>query len=134
MSPVDGICFVNPGQANVVDGHMLGFMQISKPVRKHASPADRQRILQAYRHTPLSQREFATQVGASVATLNQWRRQSAAPPPPERPQFVALPNLLPNPTPGPIYCLVFPSGLALEVRHGFTAQELAMWLQLLPRL
>ena len=109
-------------------------MQISKPVRKHASPADRQRILQAYRHTPLSQREFATQVGISVATLNQWRKQSAAPPPPERPQFVALPNLLPNPTPGPIYCLVFPSGLALEVRHGFTAQELAMWLQLLPRL
>ncbi len=67
-------------------------MQISKPVRKHAPLVDRQGILQAYRHTPLSQREFATQVGISVATLNQWRRQSSAPPPTDRPQFVALPN------------------------------------------
>ena len=109
-------------------------MQISKPVRKRVSLASRQRILQAYRHTTLSQREFAAKVGISVATLNKWRKQSSAPSPPDRPQFVALPNLLPNPTPGPIYRLVFPSGLALEVRHGFTAQELAMWLQLLPRL
>ncbi len=92
----------NPCQANSRGGRKLGLMQISKPVRQHAAPADRQRILQAYRHTPLSQREFATQVGMSVATLKLWRKQSTAPPPPERPQFVALPNLLPNPTPGPI--------------------------------
>ena len=108
-------------------------MQISKPVRKRASRASRQRILRAYRHSTLSQREFAAKVGISVATLNKWRKQSSAPPPPDRPQFVALPNLVPKPTPGPIYRLVLPSGLALEVRNGFTAQELATWLELLPR-
>ena len=108
-------------------------MHISKPARKHLSLARRQRILQAYRCTALTQREFAAQVGISVATLNKWRKQSSAPPPPDRPQFVALPNLVPKPTPGPIYRLVLPSGLALEVRNGFTAQELATWLQLLPR-
>ena len=108
-------------------------MQISKPFRQRASLASRQKILQAYRHTTLSQREFATRAGISVATLNKWRKQSSAAPPPDRPQFVALPNLVPKPTPGPIYRLVFPSGLALEVRNGFTAQELATWLELLPR-
>ena len=81
----------------------------------------------------MSQREFATQVGISVATLTKWRKQSSATPPPDRPQFVALPNLVPKSTPGPIYRLVLPSGLALEVRNGFTARELATWLQLLPR-
>ena len=109
-------------------------MQTSKPVRKHASLASRQRILRAYRLTTLSQREFAAKVGVSVATLTKWRKQPAAPPPPDRPQFVALPNLVPKATPGPIYRLVLPSGLALEVSNGFTAQELATWLQLLPRL
>ena len=108
-------------------------MQISKPIRKHAALASRRRILQAYRLTPLSQREFAAKVGISVATLNKWRKQASAPPLPDRPQFVALPNLVPKPTPGPIYRLVLPSGLALEVRSGFTARELATWLQLLPR-
>ena len=108
-------------------------MQISRPVRKHASPARRERIVQRYRTTQLTQGDFAAHAGISVSTLHKWLRQTPAKTP-DKPRFIALPNVIGAPVSGPAYRLVFPSGLALEVRAGFTSQELAAWLQLLPTL
>ena len=110
----------------------LGFMQISKAVRKHASPARRREVLENYRQTHLNQRDFAAQAGISVSTLHKWLQTSPVVAASDLPQFVALPNVVPRPTPGPDYRLVLPSGIALEVRTGFTARELATWLELLP--
>ena len=103
-------------------------MQISRPVRKHSSPARRERIVQKYLTTQLTQGDFAAQAGISVSTLHKWLRQSASAKPADEPRFIALPNVLSGPVSGPTYRLVFPSGLALEVRAGFTTQELAAWL------
>ena len=105
-------------------------MQISRLVRKHASPARREAILRRYRNTRLTQRDFAAQAGISVSTLLKWLQKASLGKPLDK--FIALPNVLTAPAVGPVYRLVLPSGTALEVRSGFTAQELATWLQLLP--
>jgi hypothetical protein len=107
-------------------------MQISRPVRKHASRARRERIVQSYRTTQLTQRDFAAQAGISVSTLHKWLQQAASAQPTAKPRFIALPGVVAAPMAGPTYRLVFPSGVALEVRAGFTEQELATWLQWLP--
>ena len=44
-------------------------MQNSSPVRKHSTPAQREKILQAYQRSQLTQKEFAREVGVGVSTL-----------------------------------------------------------------
>ena len=101
-------------------------MQNKSPVRKYSTPAQREKILQTYQRSQLTQREFAAQAGIGVSTLavNQAGGSS----------FVAVPNLLPVPSAGPAYRLQWPAGLSLEVRSGFSSGELATLLQLLPSL
>jgi hypothetical protein len=82
----------------------------------------------------LTQRDFAAQAGISVSTLHKWLQQKATAKPAVRPRFIALPNVVATPMSGPPYRLLFPSGVVLEVRAGFTDQELAAWLRLLPAL
>jgi len=82
----------------------------------------------------LTQKEFATQAGLSVTTLQAWRRKA----PDHRAwtgsAFVAVPNLLSASPAPPAYRLQWPGGLSLEVRAGFVSEELAALLQLLPAL
>ncbi len=91
-------------------------------------------MVQKYLTTQLTQRDFAIQAGISVSTLHKWLRQSATAKPTDKPRFIALPHVLAAPMAGPTYRLVFPSGVALEVRAGFAEPELATWLRLLPAL
>jgi len=108
-------------------------MENSKSVRKHRTPARREEILQDYRQSQLTQERFAAQVGISVSTLQAWLRKK--PVGDARPAaFVAVPNLLASLPAAPAYRLQWPSGLALEVRAGYCAQELAALLRLLPAL
>jgi transposase-like protein len=109
-------------------------MQNSRPVRKHRSAAQRQSILQDYRQSQMTQKEFAVQAGVSVSTLQAWLRKG-----PRRPDvggsvFMAVPNLLSAAPTAPAYRLQWPGGLNLEVRSGFSSQELGALLQLLPKL
>jgi transposase-like protein len=109
-------------------------MQNSRPVRKHRSAAQRQSILQDYRQSQMTQKEFAVQAGVSVSTLQAWLRKG-----PRRPDvggsvFMAVPNLLSASPTAPAYRLQWPGGLNLEVRSGFSSQELGALLQLLPKL
>ena len=101
--------------------------------RKHFTAEQREKILQSYRGSSLTQKEFAAQAGVSLSTLQAWlRKASDAQGPP--PGFVAVPNLLAaRPAPA-AYRLQWPGGLALEVRSGFAAEELAALLQRLPPL
>jgi transposase-like protein len=108
-------------------------MQNKSPVRKYSTPAQREKILQSYQRSQLTQREFAAQAGIGVSTLAVWLRKAAVNQAGGS-SFVAVPNLLPVPSAGPAYRLQWPAGLSLEVRSGFSSGELATLLQLLPSL
>jgi hypothetical protein len=109
-------------------------MQKSTFVRKHRTPVQREELLQDYRQSRMTQREFAAQAGLSVSTLQAWLRKRPARQASEGPAFVAVPNLWSASPAAPAYRLQWPEGLSLEVRSGFSAQELAALLQLLPKL
>jgi hypothetical protein len=109
-------------------------MQTSFVRRKHSSAIQREKILDFWRTTALTDKEYAIQAGVAVSTLHAWRRQAAGQSPKTRPTFVAVPNLLAANPPGPDYRLHWPGGLSLEVRTGFAPAELAALLQLLPAL
>ena len=100
-------------------------------VRKHLTAGQRQSVLDAYRRSRLSQREFAAAAGIGVSTLQLWLRKAAAQPGPQPGAFVQVPNLL-APAPGPaVYRLHLPGGIDLEIDSGFRPEELASLLQLL---
>ena len=109
-------------------------MPHSLPRRKHMTPAQREKILRAWRASTLPDQAFAAQAGVGVSTLHAWRRRVAARPAGLRTPFVAVPNLLAAGPPAPAYRLQWPGGLSLELRAGFAAGELAALLQLLPAL
>jgi hypothetical protein len=108
-------------------------MQDSTGARKHSTAEQREKILQGYQESSLTQKEFVAQAGISLSTLHLWLKKGPAPKRPES-RFVAVPNLL-SARPAPAaYQLQWPGGLTLEVRSGFAAEELATLLQLLPPL
>ena len=109
-------------------------MRTSLSVREHLTPVQRQKVLEAWQSSPLTDKEFAAQAGVGVSTLHAWRRRSAARPPGRPATFVAVPNLLAAVPVAPVFRLHWPGGLSLEVRSGFAAAELAAVLQLLPAL
>jgi hypothetical protein len=104
------------------------------PPRKHLTPDEREKVLQGWRVSPLTDQEFAAQAGVGVSTLHAWRRRLAVRPPGRAATFVAVPNLLAAPPSGAAYRLHWPGGLSLEVCSGFAPAELAAVLQLLPAL
>jgi len=106
-------------------------MQDSSRIGKHATPAQREKILQAYRRTQLTRRDFAAQSGISVSTLAGWLRR-ADDSGKGGSRFVAVPNLLAAAPVAAAYRLQWPGGLSLEVRAGFAPGELAALSQLLP--
>jgi hypothetical protein len=110
----------------------MGAMQNSSPVRKHSTPAQREKILQAYQRSQLTQKEFAREVGIGVSTLAAWLRKGAVKGG-DGSSFVAVPNLLPALSTGPSFCLQWPGRLSLEIHPGFSSAELAALLQLLPK-
>jgi len=81
----------------------------------------------------MTQKEFATQAGVCVSTLQAWLRKAPDRQPAAGSVFVAVPNLLSAPS-APAYRLQWSGGLSLEVRSGFSPQELGALLQLLPKL
>jgi len=106
-------------------------MQSSSTVRKRHTPAQREKILGAYRRSRVSQREFCAQAGIGLSTLQLWLRKSArgaaAPA-----GFIELPPVNAAPTPGSMYRVHFRNGTVVEVGAGFGAEELRALLQLLP--
>jgi hypothetical protein len=107
-------------------------MQDSSHVRKHPTAAQREKILRAYGRSQLPQKEFAVQAGIGVSTLAAWLRKAAIKKEGGS-SFVAVPNLLSAAPATPAYRLQWPGGFSLEVRPGFSAQELGALLQLLPK-
>ena len=100
-------------------------------------PAPKETLLQA-----LKQRRMAAILLLGVAsglpfnltlsTLQAWLRKASASPAGGGSVFMAVPNLLSASPTAPAYRLQWPGGLSLEVRSGFSSQELGALLQLLP--
>ena len=109
-------------------------MQDSTQVRKHRTSTQRESILQDYRRSQMTQKEFAARAGLSISTLQAWLRKAPARQPANDSVFVAVPNLLSASPAAPAYRLQWSGGLSLEVRSGFSPQELGALLQLLPKL
>jgi hypothetical protein len=108
-------------------------MQDSTRVRKHRTPAQREKLLGDYRRSQMTQKEFAGHAGLSVSSLQAWLRKTPARAASEGPAFVAVPNLFSASPAPPAYRLQWPGGLSLEVGSGFSPQELGALLQLLPK-
>ena len=107
-------------------------MQKSSRPRKHWTAEERKNLLQSFRRSSLTHKKFALHAGVSVSTLYAWLRKATVNKESGRSAFVAVPNLL-SPVPAaPAYRLQWPDGLSLEVRAGFSSEELAVLLQLLP--
>jgi len=82
----------------------------------------------------LTQKVFAAQVGISCSALNSWLRRAPTNDESNRPQFVAVPNLLATGPGSAAYRLQWPDGFTLEVVAGFAAPELSALLQVVRRL
>jgi DNA-binding transcriptional regulator YiaG len=105
-------------------------MQTSSTVRKRLTSAQRDKILSTYRRSRLAQREFASQAGIGLSTLQLWLRKAAALPTGPT-AFVQVPNLLAQTPAAAVYRLHLAGGMILEIDSGFQSEELSALLQLL---
>ncbi len=107
-------------------------MQTTSLVRKHSTPAQRDKILRRYQRSQLTQKEFAAQAGIGVSTLQSWLRQAEPTQAEGSTGFLPAPNLLATTPPPATYRIEWPGGVALEVRPGFAREELVALLAALP--
>src|SRR6185503_16719824 len=111
-------------------------MQTLSRGRKRFTPSEKARILNSYRGSQLSQREFAAEVGISLSALQCWlRRSGAAAKPDAASAFIAIPNLLASAqTQSFSYRLQFPGGFNLEIALGFAPAEVVELCRLVQSL
>jgi transposase-like protein len=69
-------------------------MQRRTRVRRHQSPAQKDRLLAQYRRSGLTQRQFAAKAGIGYSTLTLCLRKATPARKPAKSTFVAVPNLL----------------------------------------
>jgi transcriptional regulator with XRE-family HTH domain len=104
-------------------------MQSSSSTRKGRRAERREKILRDYQSAGLTQREFASQTGIGLSTLQLWLRQTV-----NRKGFIQLPNVLRLAEPTAPYRLHLGEGRTLDIASGFRPEELAALLPLLRRL
>jgi transposase-like protein len=110
-------------------------MQSKASSRQYRTRAEKAKIVAAYKHSGLSQRDFALQRGIAASNIQRWVGQFSASATPAYPAaLVEVPNLLaPQSKPG-AYRLHFVEGLQLEVARGFEIGEVRALVQLLQSL
>ena len=107
-------------------------MQSASTIRKRRlTPAQRAKLVSAYRRGRLSQREFARQAGLGLSTLQLWLRKAVPPSAESSASFIQIPNVLAPPAAAGPYRLHLPGAVVLEIGAGFAAEELAGLLPLL---
>ena len=107
-------------------------MQRSSRTRKQLTSLQRDKLVERYLRSALTQKQFAAQVGIGVSTLQAWLRKAAMKPNGGGSGFLPAPNLFSGARPAPAYRIEWPGGLSLEVRAGFAGAELAALLAVLP--
>ena len=111
-------------------------MQTGFPSRKRFSPAQKKRIIAAYRRSQITQREFCVDAGISVSALQCWLRQERTVAEPSAPPaFIPVPNVLSKVRMESFpYRLQFAGGVQLEIAHGFNSGELSELCQVVRAL
>jgi uncharacterized protein involved in copper resistance len=108
-------------------------MQRLTRVRRHHTPAQRDKIVAAYQRSQLTQKAFAAQAGVGYSTLTLWLRKAGAGKS-GKAAFVSVPNLFSAAAAAPGYRLQFPRGMIVEVVPGFRSEELGALLQVVQAL
>jgi len=110
-------------------------MKLTPRPHKRTSAAQRHSILELYRRSPLTQRQFAARARIGISTLQLWLRNDKAAAGRKPSEFVPVPNLLAQGQSVAAYRFDCPrSGLRLEVRAGFQLEELTQLLEILRSL
>ena len=104
-------------------------MHSSSSIRKHRTAEEREKILKDYQSSGLTQREFASEVGISLSTLQLWLRKTV-----NREAFIQLPNVLTPAGQTAPYRLHLGDGRIMDIGWGFRPEELAALLPLLRQL
>ena len=101
------------------------------PIQRRRTPAQIAQILQRYKNSGLTQREFAQSIGVGYSTLTCWLQKQNQQTADDSKHWVAVDVVrhAPSASSGR-YQLEWPSGLRLSVSAGFDAQELAQLLNL----
>lgn len=101
--------------------------------RRRFRPEEREQLLEAYRRSGLTQREFAALHGVSASSLVLWSRKYGRKSVPKaRPSFIALPAAFPDVAlPARTYAIEFQGGRRLEIARGFERQEVEHLCQIL---
>ena len=110
-------------------------MQTKPGPRQYRTRAEKAKLVAAYRHSGLRQRDFALQHGIAPSNIQRWVGQFPASATPAHPAaLVEVPNLLAT-QPGPgAYRLHLARGLQLEVAPGFELAEVRALAELLQNL
>jgi transposase-like protein len=107
-------------------------MQTKPGPRQHRTRGEKAKIVAAYKHSGLSQRDFALQHGISASNIQRWVGQfPASTRPAHWAALVEVPNLLAAQPGAGAYRLHFARGLQLEVARGFEMGEVRALAQLL---
>ena len=110
-------------------------MQTKPGSRQYRTRAEKAKIVAAYRHSGISQRDFALQHCIAPSNIQRWVGQFPASAKPAHPAaLVEVPNLLARQTGAGAYRLHFAQGLQLEVTRGFEMEEVRALAQLLHSL
>lgn len=110
-------------------------MQQQSRTRKYLSPAQKAQVVEAFKRSGLSQRDFAIQEGIAPSNVQRWVNQpSGAAKPLGKPQWVEVPNLVAGSGQEGTYRVRFPQGLILEVARPFELEELRALARLLQGL
>jgi hypothetical protein len=97
--------------------------------RRRWTSKQRQRFLARFQESTLTQRDFATQYGVGLSTLNKWLRlERDAVPPKVKFQEIRLPN---PPTRWPVE-IISPQGWIVRLQNGSDVQQLPSLLRALP--
>src|SRR6266498_2669621 len=99
-------------------------MRTSYHRRKHSTEVERRKLLEEYRRSDLTQKDFAAEAGIGLSTFHAWLRRDQSSGKAGGAQFVSLPGL-PAAAAAPMYRLELPSRVVLEIPSGFRAEELA---------
>ena len=110
-------------------------MQTKSASRQHRTPTEKAKIVAAYKHSGLSQRDFALQRGIAPSNIQRWVGQFPASAKPVHPAaWVEVPNVLAAQTRPGAYRVHFAQGLQLEVALGFEIGEVRALAQMLHSL
>jgi hypothetical protein len=99
--------------------------------RRYSAP-ERQRLLEDFKRSGLTQRAFAQKFGIGLSTLQLWLRQAASTPVTSRPEgFVEIPDAFSFPPQQAVGCyrIHLPTGVSLEIPVGSVCPELPGLLQ-----